>query len=108
MNLHRKILTVCVVFACSACTRGTPLSGDPQVANRQAKKLFPVGTSETQVKRILTEKGFHVSRLNPDSAANHLLVGSYGKGNQTWLVGIIIINDRVAATSVTISVGPKS
>ena len=86
-----------------ACDRRGPFSSDPKVASHQASRLIPNGTSEARARKILQERGFHLSRLDSEPAANHLLVGTFTQRKHTWMVGVIIIDERVVACSVTVT-----
>lgn len=100
--LARWVLLVSVVFA-SGCSRDRSLSPDQKVATRQMGELIPRGTTEVRARRVLGDRGFTLSRLSSDHATNHLLIATLTKGDLMWQVGLIIIDARVAATSVTVS-----
>ena len=86
----------------SGCRRESTFSTDRQVAVRQVNTLIPRGASETRVKNALSARGFQLSRLNAGGEANHLLLASHTKGNITWQIGVVIVEAKVAATTVTI------
>jgi hypothetical protein len=68
--------------------------------------LFRKGMPENEASRILQRKGFQLSRLQSDPAANHLLVATCSRRQHTWLVGLVIVEHRVAACSVTVENTP--
>ena len=93
----------------AGCAQDGPLSADPAVATRQVRELVPRGTAETRATRTLGDRGFAVSRLSSDHAANHLIIASCTRGDRMWQVGLIVIDARVAATTVNITdLGPVS
>jgi hypothetical protein len=96
------VLLVSVVFA-SGCSRPGPLSPDQKVATRQVGELIPRGTTEARARRVLGDRGFTLSRLSSDHATNHLLIATLTKRDLMWQVGLIVIDARIAATSVTVS-----
>ena len=98
-----RVLLACGTLLFGGCARDSPLSLDSKIATRQANLLLPKGTPEARATRILQAKGFRVSRLNADTAVNHLLVGTCTKQKHTWIVGVVIIDGRVATCTVTIS-----
>jgi hypothetical protein len=103
-------MAVGIPILASGCRRESTFSTDRQIAVRQVNTLIPRGASETRVKNALSARGFQLSRLNPDGEANHLLVASQTRGNITWQIGVIIVEAKVAATTVTIldaSILPK-
>jgi len=85
------------------CAQEGPLSADPAVAARQVHELVPRGTSEMRATRALGDRGFAVSRLSSDQAANHLIIASCTRGDRMWQVGLIMIDARVAAITVNIT-----
>lgn len=52
---------------------------------------------------MLKGRGFQLSRLSTDHAHNHVVVGSASQDGHFWQVGVVIVNDRVAATTVKIT-----
>jgi hypothetical protein len=98
----RLLLTCGALLVVSCAREKEPLSADSAIATRQANALLPKGTPEARATKTLQARGFHVSRLNADHAVNHLLVGTCTQQKHTWLVGVVIIDGRVAACSVTI------
>ena len=86
----------------SGCTREVSFSREQRVAIRQVDTLIPRGTSETRAKKALSDRGFHLSRLKPEQETNHLLLATHTKGDITWQIGLVIVDGKVAATSVTI------
>jgi hypothetical protein len=96
------MLHVIVLFT-TGCGRTTPLSPDQKVAAREVAKLVPPGTTEARARRVLGDRGFTLSRLSTDHATNHLIIATYTKGDLMWQVGLIIVDARVAATSVTVT-----
>ena len=100
-----RLLLAVGLFWLAACEREGPFSTDPKIAGQQASRLLPNGTPEARAKKILQQRGFHLSQLDSDPAANHLLVGTLTQRNHTWLVGVVIIDERVAARSVTVTAG---
>jgi len=103
LPILRLLLAGGALLSASCARQGPPLSANPTIATRQANKLLPKGTLEARATTVLQARGFHVSRLNSDTAVNHLLVGTCTHENHTWLVGVVIVNGRVAACSVTIN-----
>jgi hypothetical protein len=86
-----------------ACARETTLSADPAIATRQVNQLIPRGTSESRAMKVLSARGFQLSRPSTDQALNHLIIGSYARDDWYWQVGVVIVDAKVAATSVRIS-----
>ena len=86
-----------------ACARQGPFSADQSLATRQVNKLIPHGTSESRAMKSLSDRGFQLSRHSTDHAPNHLIVGSSAKDDFFWQVGLVIIDAKVAATSVKVS-----
>lgn len=101
-----RLMLASIALLVGACGRGGPLSGDPALATRQANALLPKGTPEKRATSILQGRGFHVSRLHSDKPANHLVIGTCTRRKQTWLVGVVIVDGRVAACSVTVNTEP--
>ena len=98
---------MCLLSA--GCAPEGPLSPDPAVATRQVNPLVPRGTSETRATKALGDRGFAVSRLSSDHAPSHLIIASCTRGDRMWQVGLIVIDARVAATTVNITdLGPVS
>ncbi|MBL9211654.1 MAG: hypothetical protein JNL92_14375 [Opitutaceae bacterium] len=98
---------LCLLTA--ACSMEGPLSADPAVATRQVNQLVPRGSSETRATKALGDRGFALSRLSSDRAANHLVIATCTRGDRMWQVGLIVIDARVAATTVAITdLGAKS
>jgi hypothetical protein len=97
-----QMLLASISILMLGCAREGPFSHDQKLAVRQVDKLIPRGTSETRAKKALSDRGFQLSRLNPDQAANHLLLGTYTKGETTWQVGLVIVEAKVAGSSVAI------
>ena len=96
------VLLACVAFLAIGCAREGPLSPDQKIALRQVEQLIPRGTSETRARKALGDRGFQLSRLNASEAANHLLLATCTKGDRTWQVGLIIVDAKVAASTVTV------
>lgn len=96
------MLHVVVLFT-AGCGRAGPLSPDQKVAARQMEQLIPRGTTEARARRVLGDRGFTLSRLSTDHATNHLLIATSTKGDLMWQVGLIIVDARVAASSVTVT-----
>lgn len=92
-----------IVLLAAGCNRAGPLSRDQDVAARQVAKLVPHGIPEARARRVLGDRGFTLSRLSSDHATNHLLIATYTKGDLMWQVGLIIVDARIAATSVTVT-----
>ena len=86
-----------------ACARPGPFSADQSIATRQVNKLIPQGTSESRAMKSLSARGFQLARHSTDQAPNHLIVGSYAKDDFFWQVGLVIVDAKVAATSVKVS-----
>lgn len=106
MKCRRGFLGLLLGAVClwsAGCAPDGPLSADPAVAKRQVSKLVPHGTSETRATKVLGERGFAVSRLSSDQAANHLIVATCTRGDRMWQVGLIVIDARIAATTVSIT-----
>jgi hypothetical protein len=104
-----KLLLGGLGLLAAGCLREGPLSADPAVATRQVSELVPRGTSETRATRVLGDRGFTVSRLSSDQAPNHLIIASCTRDDRMWQVGLIVIDARVAATTVNITdLGPAS
>ena len=87
----------------TGCVRAGPLAPDEKTAARQLKELLPKGTSEARAVKVLVAHGFNLSRLSSDAPANHLVVGSHVSGSTFWQVGVVIIDAKVASTTVTIT-----
>jgi hypothetical protein len=92
-----------IVGGTAGCSRAGPLSPDQKVATRQMTELVPRGTTEARARRALRDRGFALSRLSSDHATNHLIIATYTKGDLAWQVGLIIVDAKVAATSVTVT-----
>lgn len=92
-----------IVVSTAGCRRAGPLSPDQKIAAGQVAKLVPPGTTEARARRVLGDRGFTLSRLSSDHATNHLLIATCTREDHMWQVGLIIIDARVAATSVTVS-----
>jgi len=114
MKHRRKVTGFLLGAACllaAACGPAAgPLSADPAVAMRQVGELVPRGTSETRASKALGDRGFTVSRLSSDRAANHLVIATCTRGDRMWQVGLIVVDARIAATTVTITdlgAGPR-
>ena len=86
----------------SGCTREDPLSRDQTVALREVHTLIPRWTSEARANKALGDRGFHLARLSHDQPTNHLLLATKTKGDITWQIGLVIVDNKVAAISVTI------
>ena len=86
----------------SGCAREVSFSREQRTAIRQVDTLIPRGTSEIRAKKALSGRGFHLSRLKPEQETSHLLLATHTKGDITWQIGLVIIDGKVAATSVTI------
>lgn len=97
------LLLVGLGLLTAGCAPEGPLSTDPAVATRQVNYLVPHGTSETRATKALGDRGFAVSRLSSDHAANHLVIATCTRGDRMWQVGLIMIDARVAATTVNIT-----
>jgi hypothetical protein len=107
---RQKFLMRILVLSGSAAFGGcvpepTPLSTDPVVATRELHALVPKGTSVVRTRKILTAKGFTLSRMEPTASENHLLVATSHKQNHTWIAGIVIVDGRVVAMSVSVTKG---
>lgn len=85
----------------AGCAPADPLAPDPQVAARQVEKLIPRGMPDVRAKKLLTDRGFTLSRLSADHASNHLVIAMCTRNNRMWQVGLVIVDAHVAATSVT-------
>ena len=101
-QIARWLLFTCAWLAIAACVPKPPLSTDPHVANRQISALLPKGTSESRAKKALVERGFTLSRMHPKEEKSYLMIGTYTAGDRIWQVGVIIVDAKVAATSVTL------
>ena len=106
-HLPARLLLTLGLFWTAGCDREGPFSIDPKIATHQASRLIPNGTSEARAKKILQRRGFHLSQLDSNPAANHLLVGTLTQRKHTWLVGVVIIDERVVACSVTVTEGSR-
>ena len=95
------LLLSCTIWTCG-CARDIPFSRDPKIAASQVSELVPKGASEERAKFVLHERGFEMSRLSSDHAPNHLLIGTCTKADITWQIGLVIIDHKVAASSVTV------
>jgi len=102
LSLARLMLPGIAVFA-AGCSRAGPFSPDQKVAARQVAELVPRGTTEARARRVLSDRGFTLSRLSSDHASNHLLIATCTKRDLMWQVGLIVIDARIAATSVTVT-----
>ena len=85
-----------------ACQPRAPFSTETSTATQQVQRLIPNGTTEARAQASLRARGFTFSRLASDQAVNHLLVATCTQNEVTWQIGFVVINGRVAATSVTI------
>lgn len=86
-----------------ACAKEGPFSTDQTIATRQMNELIPKGTSESRAMKSLSARGFQLSRPSTDQAPNHLIIGSCAKDDFFWQVGLVIVDAKVAATSVKVS-----
>lgn len=93
---------MCVGYV--GCARKGPLSHDRSIATRQIHQLLPAGTSEARARKALTDRGFHLARLN-EAGPSYLLVATYYQEEEMWQVGVVIVAGKVAATSVTVPDG---
>jgi hypothetical protein len=99
------LLLTAVVVGYVGCARKGPLSHDLSIATRQINQLLPAGTSEARARKALTDRGFHLSRLNAEAGPNYLLVATYSQEQEVWQVGVVMVAGKVAATSVTVPDG---
>jgi hypothetical protein len=79
------------------------LSADPKIATRQIAERFPKGTSASRARQELIARGFQLSQLSTDAGPNHLLIASCVQGDRSWQVGLLIIDEKVVGSSVTIA-----
>ena len=86
----------------SGCAERGPLSTDPRIATRQVTEQLPQGASVARAKNFLTRRGFQLSSLNPEANDTRLIIGTYSTKSHTWQVGLIIMNEKVAARTVTV------
>ena len=98
-----KAYFACAALLLSACAREGPFSTNEAIAMRQVSQLIPRGTSESRAMKALSARGFQLSRPSGDQAPNHLIVGSYAKDDFFWQVGLVIVDAKVAATSVKVT-----
>lgn len=92
-----------VLLSPAGCAPADPFAPDPHVAARQVEKLIPRGMTDVQAKSRLSDRGFTLSRLSSDHATNHLIIATCTRGDHMWQVGLIVIDARVTATSVTVT-----
>jgi hypothetical protein len=99
------MLLACGMLLFSGCAPAGPLSTDPVIAVRQASELIPKGTPKARATKLLQKRGFEFSRFKsePGAGTDHLLIATCTKQKYTWLVGLVIIDGRVVASSVTVS-----
>jgi hypothetical protein len=95
-------LLVASLIALSGCAERGPLSTDPKIATREVTEHLPPGASESRARTFLTRRGFQLSSLSPDATDTRLIIGTFSTKHHTWQVGLIIINDKVAARTVTV------
>ena len=103
LDRHFRVWLVGVAVLAFGCERKGPLSHDERTALHQTHQLVPRGASERRARKALADRGFALSRLDAGSSSNHLLVATCTRGDTTWQVGLVIVDDKVAATSVTIT-----
>ena len=65
--------------------------------------LIPKGASEGRALATLRDRGFHLSRLSPDEGSSRLVVATFTTNDTMWQVGLVLLDAKVAATSVTVS-----
>ncbi len=95
-------LLITSLLSFSGCTERDPLSTDPKNATREVTEHLPQGASAARAKAFLSSRGFQLSSLNPEATATQLIIGTYSTKRHTWQVGLIIINEKVAARTVTV------
>lgn len=96
-----SLLLACLL-PLSGCSERGPLSTDPKIATREVTEHLPQGASESRAKAFLTRRGFQLSSLNPEATDTRLIIGTYSTKSHTWQVGLIIMNEKVAARTVTV------
>lgn len=101
-GMGRGAWLLLALFA-SGCARPGPLAADPVVAARQVEKLVPRGLAENRATDLLVGRGFAISRLTAGPATNRLLVATCVRDDRMWQIGIVIVDARVAGTSVTVT-----
>lgn len=101
--LYLRVMGFCALIAFAGCSRPGPLSTDPKRATREVNDAVPLGASETRARKVFTDRGFQFSALGNDAAANRLIVGTYTTPETMWQVGFIIVEDKVAARTVTVT-----
>lgn len=97
-----SILLIASLLSFSGCTERGPLSVDPKIATREVTEHLPQGASAARAKAFLSSRGFQLSSLNPEAAATRLIIGTYSTKSHTWQVGLIILNGKIAARTVTV------
>lgn len=101
---------LCALFWAPACAPVEPLSRDSLVATRQIAEAIPKGAAEGRATKTLTDRGFTLSRLSSEQGANHLVVATFTTKDTMWQVGLVFVEAKVAATTVTVTdlnAGPK-
>ena len=98
-------MLVCGLLWFAGCEQPGPLSADPLIATRQVSRLVPNGTSETVAKKTLAARGFKFSQM-PRAGGDHLLLATFFQAKDTWVVGLVVVDGRVAASTVTITKDP--
>ncbi len=102
LPLYLRLLVFGGMIGLGACSRSDPLSKDPAIANRQVMAAVPLGTSETRAKKSFSDRGFQFSSLDSEPT-NRLIVGTYTTAETMWQVGFIIIENKVAARTVSVT-----
>ena len=97
------VLLGLALLCASACTRVEPLSRDQRIATRQIAEAIPKGASEGRATKTLTDRGFTLSRLSSEQGANHLVVATFTTKDTMWQVGLVLVEAKVAATTVTVT-----
>jgi|SRR5687767_7326842 hypothetical protein len=110
MGFSCRVAVAMVAAICAGCSQQEPFSRDEKVAARQLSELLPKGTPEHRATKILSERGFSLSRLTADVAADHLVLASRVVNTTYWQAGVVIVKGKVASTTVKISdvgAGPR-
>ena len=97
-----RIFCLLTLLGALGCEPRAPFSTDPATATRQLHRLIVVGMTEARAQAALEARGFTLARLSSDTARNHLLVATCTRNQATWQVGLVIVDGRVAATTVNV------
>jgi type IV pilus biogenesis protein CpaD/CtpE len=103
MDSSCRVAVAIVTAICTGCSQQEPFSKEEKVAARQLSELLPKGTPEHRATKILSDRGFSLSRLSADAAADHLVLASRVVNTTYWQLGIVIVKGKVASTTVKVS-----